>query len=90
MTSWGYGCPVDTDVFANNRLSINMHSSQPMASFIDMLTREGPQAASNLHAALTDPDYAYSTDPAKSAFVYSLKETGFQGTVYDWMKVNVR
>ncbi|GLB41603.1 putative S-adenosyl-L-methionine-dependent methyltransferase [Lyophyllum shimeji] len=74
---------VDTDIFANNRLSVVLRSSNPMCSFVELMTNSSQRAAHNLYAMLADPEYAFSTDPRKSSFMHLLKDKGHQGTAYD-------
>ncbi|KAF8656493.1 hypothetical protein AX16_002512 [Volvariella volvacea WC 439] len=78
---------VTTDVFANNRLSIRLKSSDSLRDFVSMLSLEGPQAALWLYDNLADPECGPSYDPALAPFMYfKQKEEGFRGTFFEWQK----
>ena len=78
------------NVFANNRLSQELLSTNAMSSFVDLLTNSPQIAALNLQAAFADPRYATSKDPSLSPFMYSMKDKGVDGlTVYDVLKSDV-
>ncbi|KAF9460000.1 O-methyltransferase-domain-containing protein [Collybia nuda] len=73
---------IDTGVFANNRLSLMLHSNEPVSSFIDLL-KEPSQAAASLRACLEDPEYGPSKSLYKSPFMYSIKDQGLYTSLYD-------
>lgn len=65
--------------------SRNSHNT----NFIDLLTQEGQGSAGKFQAYLSDNEYSKLIDPAHTVFTYSVRDSGFQGTLYDWMRVNV-
>ncbi|KAF5343361.1 hypothetical protein D9757_015077 [Collybiopsis confluens] len=75
------------DIYTNTRISLVLLSHNN-ASFIDLLTQEGQKTAGNLEEYLSNPVYGPSSGPEKSLFMYGLKESGFQGNLYDWMTIN--
>lgn len=81
-------CEVEANVFANSRLSLVLHSSQPMSSFVDLMTNDSQIAARNLYDMLADPEYAYSNDPRKSSYMHMMRKEGHQGTAYDVFRGN--
>ncbi|KAJ3850036.1 S-adenosyl-L-methionine-dependent methyltransferase [Lentinula lateritia] len=79
---------VSHDVYANTRLSLVLHSQSSHTSYIDLLTKEGQESAGNFQKYLSDNEYSQCNDSAHTVFTHAVKDTGFHGTVYDWMKVN--
>ncbi|KAJ3726875.1 S-adenosyl-L-methionine-dependent methyltransferase [Lentinula raphanica] len=77
---------VSKDVYANNRLSLTLRSQTPGTAFLDLQTQEGQQAAFYLQKSLDDPVYGPATDLQHTAFTYSVKDTGFSGTLYEWIR----
>ncbi|KAJ6572446.1 O-methyltransferase-domain-containing protein [Mycena vulgaris] len=59
---------VKPNVFANNRLSLRLVSTDPMASFIGHVADEGMKAHWMLNRNLADPETTSSFDPNGSAF----------------------
>lgn len=80
---------VSHDVYANTRLSLVLHSQSSHTSYIDLLTKEGQESAGNFQKYLSDNEYSQCNDSTHTVFTHAVKDTGFHGTVYDWMKVNV-
>ncbi|KAJ3871568.1 hypothetical protein F5051DRAFT_340729, partial [Lentinula edodes] len=80
---------VTHNVYTNTRLSLVLHSRNSHTSFIDLLTKEGQEAAGNFQKYLDATEYSQYNDTSHTVFTYSVKTTGFQGTLYDWMKANV-
>ncbi|KAH7879245.1 S-adenosyl-L-methionine-dependent methyltransferase [Lentinula edodes] len=79
---------VSHDVYANTRLSLVLHSHSSHTSYIDLLTKEGQESAGNFQKYLSDNEYSQCNDSTHTVFTHAVKDTGFHGTVYDWMKVN--
>ncbi|KIJ34904.1 hypothetical protein M422DRAFT_262863 [Sphaerobolus stellatus SS14] len=59
---------VTPNVFANNRLSMQMVSTNPVSGLIGSMTDEAFRGGSHLNAALTDPKTASSTSADDSPF----------------------
>ncbi|KAJ7913390.1 S-adenosyl-L-methionine-dependent methyltransferase [Mycena leptocephala] len=59
---------VKPNVFANNRLSVRLVSTDPIASFIGHVADEGIKATSLLNENLKDPETTSSVSPNGSAF----------------------
>ncbi|KAG2050229.1 S-adenosyl-L-methionine-dependent methyltransferase [Suillus hirtellus] len=85
------GCynEVDTDVFANNRLSLILLDENPVKYMIllhvDLMTKGG----SVFYETLKDPKIAYSYDPTVAPVMYSIDKNGTEGTIFDWMARHV-
>ncbi|KAG1794095.1 O-methyltransferase-domain-containing protein [Suillus plorans] len=81
------GCynEVDTDVFANNRLSLILLDENPVKFMIllhvDLITKGG----SVFYETLKDPKIAYSYEPTVAPVMYSIDKNGTEGTIFDWM-----
>ncbi|KAG1828562.1 hypothetical protein EV424DRAFT_1385682 [Suillus variegatus] len=81
------GCynEVDTDVFANNRLSLILLEENPVKYMIllhvDLITKGG----SVFYETLKDPKIAYSYEPTVAPVMYSIDKNGTEGTIFDWM-----
>lgn len=76
-------------MFANNRLSVVLHSSNSISDFARLCTNEAPKAAVALYDNLMDPEYGHSYDGTKSPFMYAVKDQ-LTGSFFDWMKRFVR
>jgi len=79
----------DHDVFANDRLSLMLPSSQSISGFVELFTNDSHRGAyTNLCNILTDPEYErYSYDPRKSSLMHFVKDK-FQGILYDVFKAD--
>ena len=81
---------METDAFANNRLSLILHSENPIRPMISLQV-EGPKKGNYvLYETLKDPKAAYSEEPEHSPMMYAHKREGFNGTFYDLMQREVR
>lgn len=78
------------DVFANNRLSLTLLSSNPTSATVGLFTEECSRGVTALYDNLSDPDYASSYDSNKSAFMYSIKDEITDGSLFDWYALHVR
>ncbi|EIW80789.1 S-adenosyl-L-methionine-dependent methyltransferase [Coniophora puteana RWD-64-598 SS2] len=83
---------VDTNVFANSRLSHSMRSDLPNG-FGAIASRglcETQRAGALLSESLADPEYGPSFEASQSAFMYyARKQQGFQGkAVFEWLQAN--
>jgi hypothetical protein len=64
---------VSPDVFANNRLSLTLSSQSTVSPFVAQWADEVLKySCGYLYEALTDPAFANSFEPSKTAFTYSL------------------
>ncbi|KIJ38737.1 hypothetical protein M422DRAFT_231092 [Sphaerobolus stellatus SS14] len=85
---------VKPNVFANNRLSMQLVSSNPVSRLIGHLSDVGFGGGSLLKETLTDPDTAFSTATEASPFykaygmsVFELHESRFAEAMVGWSKV---
>ncbi|KAK0234213.1 S-adenosyl-L-methionine-dependent methyltransferase [Armillaria fumosa] len=72
---------VDRDVFANNRLSMMLLSSNGLLSSADFVTDETNKAASMLTETLKDPDWGHSYSPVHTPFNFWSK---YPGSIFSW------
>ncbi|KAJ2932577.1 hypothetical protein H1R20_g4534, partial [Candolleomyces eurysporus] len=72
---------VSEDVFANNRLSMQLLSTNPVSSLGLHFTEEATGSASFLAQTLADPEWGASRDPRKTAFN---KFTKFDGALFEY------
>ena len=82
---------VDTDIFANSRLSHAMRSDLPNG-FGAVASRglcETQRAGALLSESLRDPAYGPSYEASQSAFMYYARKQGFEGkAVFEWLQAN--
>ncbi|KAK0451894.1 S-adenosyl-L-methionine-dependent methyltransferase [Armillaria borealis] len=74
---------VDRDVFANNRLSMMLLSTNPLSAQADFITDESNKATSMLTENLKDPDWGHSSSPVHSPFNTWSKHPGSLFSWYD-------
>ncbi|KAI9574085.1 O-methyltransferase-domain-containing protein [Boletus coccyginus] len=84
------GCysEVETDTFANTRLSLILHSENPIRPMISLQV-EGPKKGNYvLYETLKDPKTAYSEEPEHSPMMYAHNKEGhgFGSTFYGLME----
>ncbi|KAK0214410.1 S-adenosyl-L-methionine-dependent methyltransferase [Armillaria fumosa] len=72
---------VDRDIFANNRLSMMLLSTNGLSSLADFFTDESNKALSMLTETLKDSDWGHSYSPIQAPFNYWSK---YPGTIYSW------
>ncbi|KAK0443668.1 S-adenosyl-L-methionine-dependent methyltransferase [Desarmillaria tabescens] len=72
---------VDRDVFANNRLSMMLLSTNGLSHFSDFITDESNKAVSVLTETLKDTDWGHSYSPVHTPFNSWSK---YPGTIYSW------
>ncbi|KAH7890353.1 S-adenosyl-L-methionine-dependent methyltransferase [Phlebopus sp. FC_14] len=84
------GCftEVDTDVFANNRLSLILKSTNNVGCMARLYAQDVSQGAGVLYETMTEPDYAWSYEPDKAPVIYALRKQGVEGSFFDWMKAD--
>ncbi|KAI6157168.1 S-adenosyl-L-methionine-dependent methyltransferase [Pisolithus tinctorius] len=88
LASKGCLIEVDTDVFANNRLSLIMKSSNDCGCLTCLHAQDVSQGASVLYEILTESEYAMPYEPDKAPMIYVLKQKGLKGSFFDWMKAD--
>lgn len=82
---------VSADVFANNRLSINLAAEHPVSALVDLVTEEGQKPALALADYVVDKQFGQSLDMSNAAFQYTKRDQGLLGiTFYDWLQQTVR
>ncbi|KAF9263799.1 S-adenosyl-L-methionine-dependent methyltransferase [Marasmius fiardii PR-910] len=87
------GCfnEVSKDVYANNRISLTLLSSNPISPTISLYS--GPailQTVAVLPEALVHPGYALSKAVNKTAYSYLMRKEMEDTSFFDWLKTNVR
>ncbi|KIJ15471.1 hypothetical protein PAXINDRAFT_11592 [Paxillus involutus ATCC 200175] len=82
------GCynEVDTDTFANNRLSLILHSENPVRHMINLHVEACAKGAAVFYDSLKDSETAYSYDPAHAPVMFANNKEGITGTFFDWMR----
>ncbi|KAH7909765.1 S-adenosyl-L-methionine-dependent methyltransferase [Hygrophoropsis aurantiaca] len=85
LASKGCFTLVDTDVFANNRLSLILRSSSNAGCLVRIHAQDVSQVAGVLYETLVDPEYATSYEPDKAPLIYVLKQKGL-ASFFDWIK----
>lgn len=90
LASKGCFSEVDTDTFANNRLSLIMKNSNDCSCLTGIHAQDVSQGAGALYETLTDPEYATSYEPDKAPMIYVLKQKGLKGSFFDWMKADAK
>ncbi|KAF9235020.1 S-adenosyl-L-methionine-dependent methyltransferase [Melanogaster broomeanus] len=89
LISKGCFTEVDTDTFANNRLSlITLTTSSPgdVARFQFQAAFDG---AAVLYESMTDPEYAMSYALDKAPLGYALKKKGKTWNIFDWLNEDI-
>lgn len=81
---------VDTDVFASNRLSLIMKSSNDCGCLTCIHAQDVSQGTGVLYETLTEPEYAMSYEPDKAPMIYVLKRKGLKGSFFGWMKADAK
>ncbi|KAG7439317.1 S-adenosyl-L-methionine-dependent methyltransferase [Guyanagaster necrorhizus] len=72
---------VNPNVFANNRLSMMLLSTNGASAFSDLITDETNKAAAMLTENLKDPDWGHSYSPTHTPFNSWSK---YPGTIFSW------
>lgn len=82
------GCfvEVDTDTFANNRLSLILHSEHPVRHMVSLHVEACAKGASVFWETLKAPEQGYSYDPAHAPVMFANNRDGITGTFFDWMR----
>ncbi|KDQ24954.1 hypothetical protein PLEOSDRAFT_1114007 [Pleurotus ostreatus PC15] len=78
---------VESNVFANNRLSLTLLPETSVVDILDLKTGEMHRKATLwVYDALVDPDFGPTYDGNKSPLVYALRREGFDGSLYDYLQ----
>ncbi|EAU82335.1 hypothetical protein CC1G_06645 [Coprinopsis cinerea okayama7 len=72
-----------TDVFANNRLSMQLLSTNPLWNLGCHFTEESGKCAGALTEVLKDPEWGSSRDPRQTALN---RYTGFEGDLFEYFE----
>ncbi|KAG6381902.1 O-methyltransferase-domain-containing protein [Boletus reticuloceps] len=82
------GCynEVETDSYANNRLSLILHSENPVRHMIGLHVEATAKGAAVLYETLKDSKTASSEDPDHAPVMYANNKEGITGTFFDWMR----
>ena len=81
---------METDTFANNRLSLILHSENPVRHTVSLQVEATAKGAAVLYETLKDPKTAFSEDSDHSPIMYANNKEGITGTFFDWMRQQVR
>ena len=84
------GFSVEMDTFANNRLSLILHTENPVHHLVNLDIEAHTRATPVLYETLKDPKTAFSEDPDHSPLMYANSKAGITGTFFDWVKQQVR
>ncbi|KAH8824320.1 O-methyltransferase-domain-containing protein [Flagelloscypha sp. PMI_526] len=79
---------VSRDVFANNRLSLTLLSTNPVSDLIGTFSDECFQGVWALHDVLSDSEYGPAVSEEKAAFAYALRSEMPGATLFDYLKKN--
>lgn len=79
-----------TDTFANNRLSLILHSENPVRHMVSLHVEAAAKGAAVFYETLKDPKTANSEDPDHAPVMYANNKEGITGTFFDWMRQEVR
>jgi len=80
---------VTHDVFANNRVSLGLISSNPINSLLGHWGGECSIAYNKLYETLTDAEYGHSYEVRHASFAFAKKEQGTDGSLFDWYNTHV-
>jgi len=82
------GCytEVDTDTFANNRLSLILHSEHPARHMVSLHVESAAKGAAVLYETLKDSKTGSSEEPGHAPVMYANNKEGITGTFFDWMR----
>ncbi|KIK79502.1 hypothetical protein PAXRUDRAFT_834060 [Paxillus rubicundulus Ve08.2h10] len=82
------GCyrELDMDTFANNRLSLVLHSENAVGHMIKLHAEGCTKGLSVVYETLKDAETGYSNDPAHAPIMFANNKEGITGTFFDWMR----
>jgi hypothetical protein len=81
---------VERDVFANNRLSLILQSSSPVADLAYLHLGIVSKANAILYQNFTTQPYADSYELSKSPFMHAVESEGIEGGYFQWLNAHVR
>lgn len=84
LASRGVFTETAPDTFANNRLSVTLLSTNPISATVGLNTEESLRGVTALPESMIHPDYAFSDEKGKCAFMYSVKDEMPEGGLFDW------
>ncbi|KAJ6597724.1 O-methyltransferase-domain-containing protein [Mycena vulgaris] len=79
---------VERDVFANNRLSLILLSSNPVADLAYCHLAIVSKANAILYQDFTTPPYADSYEFSKSPFMHAVESEGIEGGYFQWLNAH--
>ncbi|KAG7093562.1 hypothetical protein E1B28_007232 [Marasmius oreades] len=84
------GCfqEVSKDVYANNRISLPLLSSNPISSTISLYSGEILQGVTMLPEVLVHPEYASSRTVNRSSFSYLIRNEMENPSYFGWIQAN--
>ncbi|KAF9254281.1 S-adenosyl-L-methionine-dependent methyltransferase [Marasmius fiardii PR-910] len=84
------GCftEVSKDVYANNRISFPLLSSNPLSSTFSLFSAEPLQFVSVIPEALVHPEYAFSRAVDRSSCSFMVRKEMENASYFDWLKAN--
>ncbi|KXN87144.1 hypothetical protein AN958_09150 [Leucoagaricus sp. SymC.cos] len=80
---------VDTNVFANNHLSLQLLSRNPVSDLAHCHVTLTPKAATVLCDNLTQGPHRPSYEFGRAPFIHSVQDEGLTGCFFDWMKAHM-
>ncbi|KAF8839427.1 S-adenosyl-L-methionine-dependent methyltransferase [Paxillus ammoniavirescens] len=82
------GCynEVDANTFANNRLSLILHSENPVRHMIALQAEACAKGVAAVYETLKNPENGRSNDPAHAPVMFANNKEGITGTFFDWMR----
>jgi len=79
----------DNNVFSNNRLSMQLLSSNSTSNLVYLNTTHAATAATVFVENLTDQRTRFSQETTNSAFMQAVQNEGMERTFYSWLQDNV-
>jgi hypothetical protein len=74
---------VETDTFTNNRLSLTLHSGNPVRHMVSLHVEAAAKCSIVLYETLKGSQSAYSEDPEHAPVMYANNMEGITGTFFD-------
>jgi hypothetical protein len=74
---------VETDTFANNRLSLTLHNENPVCHIVSLHVEGAAKGSVVLYETLKDSQSAYSEDPEHAPVMYAHNMEGITGMFFD-------
>ncbi|KAF9236987.1 O-methyltransferase-domain-containing protein [Melanogaster broomeanus] len=89
LASKGCFTEVDTEIFANNRLSLITLATSDSGALARVHTQDISHGAAVLYESMTEPEYATSYELDKAPLSYALKMKGHSGNLFDLLNEDV-